>query len=78
MYNLSKGLLDLGNNIKVLAINTPKNGSPPPSLSDKQATTPVGWGGAVETVYIDTSLKVWDAFANLFSSESYHIKRFIS
>ena len=78
MYNLTKGLLDLGNNIKVLAINTPKNGSPPPSLSDKQATTPVGWGGAVETVYIDTSLKVWDAFANLFSSESYHIKRFIS
>jgi len=51
-----------------------------PDLPDRQAGGQGrgAAGGTIETVYIDTSLKVWDAFANLFSSESYHIKRFIS
>src|SRR3989304_3455802 len=73
MYNLSKGLLELGNDVKVLAINTTKSaaGSPP-------AYNFVRAGHQIETVHVDTSINAWDAFINLFSSGSYNIKRFIS
>ncbi|MFH1319339.1 MAG: glycosyltransferase family 4 protein [Bacteroidota bacterium] len=73
MNNLTKGLIDLGNEVKVLAINTSKDFVNVTKL-------PAGYLSKtrIEAVSIDTSLELRDAFTNLFSSRSYNIQRFIS
>ena len=73
MNTLIEGLIDAGNNVKVLAINTNKyNFNPDEIPQDYKDKT------NIELVYIDLSIVPIDAFFNLFTGKSYHVERFIS
>src|SRR5690606_4982660 len=71
--NLSRALTKEGCEVTLLAMNTSKhyyNSSIlPEALSHYHS---------VITVEVDNRIRVWDAFKNLFSEESYHISRFVS
>ena len=73
MNNLTQGLIGHGHDVKVLAMNTPKSfidiGQLPADYRDNTN---------IEAVYIDTNIKLMDAFLNLFKRSSYNIDRFIS
>nr|NQU92087.1 glycosyltransferase [Bacteroidota bacterium] len=73
MNAIIEGLINAGNRVKVLAINTNKYGAEIEKipLEYREKTS-------IEFVYIDLSIKPLDAFINLFSSKSYHVERFIS
>jgi glycosyltransferase involved in cell wall biosynthesis len=73
MSGLAEGLVSQGIQLKMLALNTKKHWVNPESLSKKIITD-----YNLESVPIDTEVNVADAFLNLFSSESYNIKRFYS
>lgn len=73
VYAFSKGLKTAGVDIKLFAMNTSRHfvdieKLPADFINNTQ----------LEAVEVDNRLKVWDAFKNLFSHESYHISRFIS
>jgi polysaccharide biosynthesis protein PslH len=73
MNNLTKGLLNAGHNVKILAINTPRHYVNMQDLpAEYKAQT------NIEAVFIDTNVKPVPAFLNLFSSDSYNISRFYS
>lgn len=73
MNNLIEGLIDAGHHLKVLALNTNKYATDPKDIPhDYRKKT------AIEFVFVDLSIKVVDAFANLFTNKSYHVQRFIS
>ena len=73
MNILTQGLLSAGNEVKVLAINTPKHFIKTEEIdSDYRKIT------AYESVFIDTSVKPVGAILNLFSNKSYNIIRFYS
>jgi polysaccharide biosynthesis protein PslH len=73
MYNLAEGLIHAGHNVDVLAISTKKFFVDSSELpEDYQKTT------SFSSVYINTSIRITDAFLNLFSSKSYHVQRFDS
>lgn len=73
MISMADGLLSCGNTLKMLTLNTQKHfvelQSLPQEIKSKYR---------LESVPIDTSVKVFDAFANLFSKDSYNVKRFYS
>jgi len=73
MNNITQGMLAKGHTVKILAFSTPKyfvdEKTFPPEYIKKTG---------IETVFIDNTVKLTDAFFNLFSSQSYHIKRFVS
>jgi glycosyltransferase involved in cell wall biosynthesis len=73
MYNLIKGLLAAGHQVKVLAVNSEKFHVNPSTIPAdfKQQT-------GIELVDIDLKIKPIDAFLNLFTNSSYHVERFIS
>ena len=71
--NLSKSLKALGADLSLLAMNTKKH-----YFDVKTLPSSFDQYDQISTVYIDSSLKIKDAFLNLFSSESYHISRFVS
>ncbi|MBA3286148.1 MAG: glycosyltransferase family 4 protein, partial [Nitrosopumilus sp.] len=71
MYNLAKGLHDTGNDLHILAINTPKHFVEEIPAELKEIAT-------VDTYFINTKVKLSDAFINLFSTSSYNISRFYS
>jgi glycosyltransferase involved in cell wall biosynthesis len=73
MNILTKGLAECGNNMKVLAINTPKH-----FIKDEDIDAEYRKRTSYESVFIDTAVKPLDAFLNLFSGESYNISRFRS
>jgi len=73
MNILTSGLIESGNNVKVLAINTPKH-----FIKDEDIDSNYRNKTNYESVFIDTSIKPIDAFLNLFSSQSYNIVRFYS
>ncbi len=73
MDNLTQGLIALGHEVKVLTIATDKH---PVQLEKIPAE--YLQKTAFESVHIDTSIRLKDAFLNLFEEESYNIKRFIS
>lgn len=71
MNNISQGLIQLGHNVKVLAITTPKH----PIIEnedfynyEKQTN--------FESVFINTKITLWGALKSLFLNQSYHINRF--
>lgn len=70
---LSRSLQTAGGEITLLAMNTVKHfydaGQLPPQLDFYKE---------VHTVRVDNRIKLWDAFLNLFTKESYHIERFVS
>ena len=71
--SLSKSLKALGANLSLLAMNTKKH-----YFDVKKLPNSFNQYDQISTVDIDNTLKVKDAFLNLFSRESYHISRFVS
>jgi len=73
MNAMVEGLTNAGHKVKVLAINSNKyhvNIDSIPAVYRAKTQ--------IELVYIDLSIKVLPAFANLFTDKSYHVERFIS
>lgn len=73
MYAMIKGLILAGISVKVLALNTNKysvNVNDIPKEFKEQTR--------ISFVSIDLSINPIDAFLNLFTHQSYHVKRFIS
>ena len=73
MHNLTKGLLDLGHQVKVLCICTPKQPFDLAGLP-KEYVRSTG----IEGVFVDTSVNVVDAFTDLLTADNYNISRFFS
>jgi glycosyltransferase involved in cell wall biosynthesis len=73
MNNVTMGLLELGHEVKVLTIATDKH---PVQINNIPADYLKKT--SFESVHIDTSIRIKDAFINLFEDESYNIKRFVS
>lgn len=73
MNAITQGLINKGNNVKVLAVSSFKNIAQIESYPEwyLQSTQ-------FESVFIDLKIKPIQAFLNLFSSKSYHVQRFIS
>ena len=71
MHSLGQSLMKQGADVKLLAINTSRHYIKLDSLpADYKTKT------KIEAVDIDTRIKPFDAFKNLFSSQSYNVKRF--
>ena len=73
MNNTTQGLLNNGHKVTVLAITTPKHPVIYESLPEEYIKKT-----NFQTVFIDTSIRLRDAFFNLFTKKSYNIERFIS
>lgn len=73
MNILTHGLINSGNNVDVLAVNTPKH-----FIKDTDIAKDYREKTNYQSVFIDTSIKPLAAFFNLFSSKSYNIARFYS
>ncbi|MEI6123386.1 MAG: glycosyltransferase family 4 protein [Bacteroidota bacterium] len=73
MHNLSNGLMLHNHNVDILAVNTHKFHVDVDNL-------PVDYRFKTNftAVFIDTRIKILDAFLNLFSKKSFHISRFES
>jgi len=73
MNMITQGLLESGNEVRLLVINTNKNKVCIDDLpSDYVAAT------QIEAVYVDLGLKSTDALKNLVFNRSYHVERFKS
>lgn len=73
MNNLTQGLLKAGQQVKILAISTPKH-----NISLKDLPKDYIKNTNVEIVFIDTAVKPIGALLNLFSKDSYNVSRFYS
>lgn len=73
MNSIITGLLEAGHTVKVMAFNSEKYHVDIDSIpEDYRKKT------GIEFIDIDLKIKPKEAFKNLFSDESYHVKRFIS
>ncbi len=73
MHNLTQGLLDLGHEVKVLCISTPKQPFDRALLPRDHARAT-----EMEAVFVDTTVNVVDAFTDLITADNYNISRFFS
>ena len=73
MHNLTKGLLDLGHELKVLCICTPKQ----PFDAGKMPKEYVRHT-RIEGIFVDTTVNIVDAFTDLLTADNYNISRFFS
>ena len=73
IFNYSKGYAQAGHQVVLLALDGNKHKTN--RLEAQQALEPFA---KTTIVGIDTDIKIWDAFKNLFSAESYNVKRFYS
>lgn len=73
MYNITRGLLDAGHEVKLLCISTKKHPL-------KVGTVPQEFRDAtrIEGVFVDTSLNIVDAFTDLVTADNYNVSRFFS
>lgn len=71
--NITQGLFDNGVDVKVLTISTHKH----PFVKDKLPEEYV-LKTQIESVFVDTRVKILNSFLNLFSSKSYNVVRFYS
>jgi len=71
--NLARALDELGAEIHLLCINTPKH-----FYDEKEMPDALNFYHSIHTVFVDTDLKPHRAVLNLFSKKSYHIDRFVS
>ncbi len=67
------GLIKAGHSVKVIALNTNKYFIDPKEIPEKYKSET-----DIKFVYTDLSIKPVEALANLFSSKSYHVERFVS
>lgn len=71
MHQLTRGLLDKGEDVKVMALAPVKHEQDPDQIpADYTKKT------SFEAFPVDTRVKPWPAFLNLFTRESYNISRF--
>ena len=71
MHQLTRGLLDKRENVKVMALAPIKQAQDPDQIpEDYKVET------SFEAFPVDTRVKPWPAFLNLFTRESYNISRF--
>ena len=73
IHYLSKGLVAVGAQVDLLAINTKKH-----FVQLKGVPHELEHYNLVNTVYLDNTINFKDAFLNLVSNKSYNIERFIS
>ncbi len=73
MNILTHGLISSGNQVDVLAVNTPKHYIKAEDIDEGYRSKT-----NYQSIFIDTSIKPVAAFFNLFSSKSYNIERFYS
>lgn len=71
--SITQGLINQGNEVKVVAINTQKH-----PLMDTPKFREYAAATDFESVFINTSLNNWAAFKSLLLQRSYHIERFVS
>ena len=73
MNSIVTGLLNAGHKVKIMAVNSAKfNVTMEDIPEDYRQQT------GIELIDVDLRVKPMKAFANLFSSKSYHVERFIS
>ncbi len=70
--NLAKAYKKLGAEVHLLCINTPKHFYDKSALPDS-----FNFYKTIQSVPVNTDLKPFQAFLNLFSAKSYHIDRFV-
>ncbi|MBR4155182.1 MAG: glycosyltransferase [Bacteroidales bacterium] len=73
MNSIVNGLLNAGHKVKILAVNSEKY-----HIKEKDIPKEYREKTGIELVDVDLRIKPIEAFKNLFSDESYHVKRFIS
>jgi glycosyltransferase involved in cell wall biosynthesis len=73
MNNITQGLLNSGHEVRILTIETVKH----PMLRDQMPAEYLE-KTAIDSVFIDTSLNLIDAFSALVTSDSYNVSRFFS
>lgn len=73
IVSMAKALADLGCEVTMLAMNTLRHFSE----AANEHSTELAFYKSIHTVEIDNRIKPLDAFLNLFSSQSYHIQRFV-
>lgn len=73
MNSLIEGLIEAGHQVKVLAVNSAKYNVKTEDIPDSYRSIT-----GIELIDLDLSINPFDAFLNLFTSQSYHIERFIS
>ena len=73
MNNITQGLLEAGQHVKVMALETPKHPLRNDLIPDsyREATQ-------IETSFIDTSVKIPSALKSFLTHQSYQVKRFYS
>jgi polysaccharide biosynthesis protein PslH len=73
MHNLTKGLLAQGHQVKVVCISTPKQPFDRSHMPReyREATD-------IESVFVDTTVNIVDAFTDLLTADNYNISRFFS
>jgi len=73
MNNLIEGLMAAGNFVKVIAVDSDKYHVEAEDIPDDYRKKT-----GIEFVHLDLSVKPVPAMLNLFSKESYHVRRFVS
>ncbi len=73
MNMLTEGLIACDNQVTVLSMRTPKN-----HIQDKDIDAQYRKKTSYQSVFVDTTIRPFSAFLNLFSGESYNITRFYS
>lgn len=72
ILNLGKSLVNQGVELHLLAMNTSRH-----TVQVEPEAEALQHYSSIQTVFIDNRIKAGEAFLNLFSSQSYHIARFI-
>jgi glycosyltransferase involved in cell wall biosynthesis len=73
ILNISEGLLNAGVDLKILTIETKKHPFEKEKIPKEFLNRT-----QIESVYVDTSLNIVDAFSSLITQDSYNITRFFS
>lgn len=73
MHNITRGLLSLGHEVKILTIVTHKHGFYPEIMGEAYMAQT-----EIEGVFIDTKVNLVDAFSSLITQDSYNVNRFFS
>lgn len=71
--NISYGISNAGVDLKLLSINTPKHFVNTTDLPEEYLKRT-----NLEMIFVDTNIKITDAFFNLFTKKSYHLTRFFN